>query len=253
MEQKKNEQKTAQIVYMTVLLVLLVMAIAVGMVSAIGKRGKPVESTEPTTSAIPFVQNLPDKDHTSPSVTTALPRVTLATTEKTQPAPEATTAATTPRPVVAVEEPISSLPVFDMPTIGNVSKTFSIDTLVWSNTMEDYRTHNGIDVCASLGEGVMAAADGVVTEVYAHPLMGNTVVIAHDGDAVTVYQNLADEIPVSAGERVKRGEVIGAVGESAMIEIAEEPHLHFEIFVGSDRVDPLSYISKATMTIVYEE
>ena len=251
MEQKKNEQKTAQIVYMTILLVLLVMAIAVGMVSAVGKRNRPAE-TEATTSAIPFVQNLPDKDHSSPSVTTALPRVTVATAEKVQPSPEATTT-TTPRPVVAVEEPISSLPVFDMPTIGNVSKTFSIDALVWSNTMEDYRTHNGIDVCASLGEGVMAAADGIVTEVYVHPLMGNTVVIAHDGDAMTVYQNLADEIPVSAGERVKRGEVIGAVGESAMIEIAEEPHLHFEIFVGSDRVDPLSYISKATMTIVYEE
>lgn len=156
-------------------------------------------------------------------------------------------------PAVAIEEPDSALPEFIMPTIGNVSKTFSIDALVWSNTMEDYRTHNGIDICAAAGEGVMAAADGIVTEVYPDPMMGNTVVIAHDGESETVYQNLGDHIAVSVGDTVKSGEVIGTVGESAIIEIAEEPHLHFEMRVDGVRVDPLSHIAKATMTIVYEE
>jgi len=257
MEQKKNEQKTAQILYITILLVLLVMAIAVGLVTAVGKRNRPAESTEPTATATDMPHSLPDKDHTSPSVTTLLPP---STTEQkpvkpSVPAPVTTTApfVTTPKQVAAIEEPVSALPEFSMPTIGNVAKTFSIDVLVWSNTMEDYRTHNGIDICASVGEGVMAAADGIVTDVYEHPLMGNTVVISHDGDAMTVYQNLADDIAVSAGDVVKSGEVIGAVGESAMIEIAEEPHLHFEMLVSNERVDPLEYISKATMTIVYEE
>lgn len=253
MEQKKHEQKTAQILYITMLLVLLITALAVGLVTAAGRRNRPAETTVPTTLAT--VTTPPEKEHISPSVTTRRP--VLTTPPVTAPVTTAptvtTTPATTPKPAVAMEDPTPTLPQFIMPTIGNVAKTFSIDALVWSNTMEDYRTHNGIDVCASIGEGVMAAADGIVTEVYVDPMMGNTVVIAHDGGAETVYQNLGDDITVSTGDTVKSGEVIGTVGESALIEIAEEPHLHFEMLVNSTRVDPLAYITEATMTIVYEE
>lgn len=255
MEQKKNEQKTAQILYITMLLTLLVTAIAVGLVTAAGRRNRPAETTEPTSASEP-VTTPPDKEHTSPSVTTRLPLITTApkTEAPATSAPTVTTApTTTPKPVAAIEEPISALPQFMMPTIGNVAKTFTVDTLVWSNTMEDYRTHNGIDICASVGEGVMAAADGIVTEIYPDPMMGNTVVITHDGEAQTVYRNLADDIAVNIGDTVKCGEIIGAVGESALIEIAEEPHLHFEVLVNGTHVDPLGYIAEATMTIVYEE
>ena len=55
------------------------------------------------------------------------------------------------------------------------------------------------------------------------------------------------------GDTVKSGEVLGAVGESALIEIAEEPHLHFALSVAGKSVNPLDYISAATMTIVYDE
>ena len=84
-------------------------------------------------------------------------------------------------------------------------------------------------------------------------MMGYTVVVRHDGSAETVYQNLAEDIAVSIGDTVKSGEVIGAVGDSALIEIAEEPHLHFELRVDGKTVNPLDYISAATMTIVYDE
>ncbi len=255
MEQKKNEQKTAQILYITIILVLLVMAIAVGLVTAAGRRNRPAESSASDTSFPATSDTLPDKDHTSPSVTTKAPTVTTAKTDKPATTPPVTTktVTTTPKQVAEVEAPVPTLPEFIMPTIGDVAKTFSIDALVWSNTMEDYRTHNGIDICASIGEGVMAAANGIVTEVYAHPMMGNTVVIAHDGNAETVYQNLADDVPVAVGDTVKAGEIIGAIGESAIIEIAEEPHLHFELQVDGKRVNPLDYIAAATMTIVYED
>lgn len=255
MEQKKNEQKTAQILYITIIMVLLVMAIAVGLVTAAGKRNRPFESSASETTPPTMSDTLPDKDHTSPSVTTNTPIVTPPKTDKPVTTPPVTTknVTGTSKQVAEVEAPVPTLPEFIMPTIGNVAKTFSIDALVWSNTMEDYRTHNGIDICTSIGEGVMAAANGIVTEIYAHPMMGNTVVIAHDGDAETVYQNLADDIPVSVGDTVKAGEIIGAIGESAIIEIAEEPHLHFELQVNGTRVNPLDYITAATMTIVYED
>ncbi len=261
MEQNKNEQKTAQILYITIMLVLVIMALAVGLVTAANRRtAMRAEQTAETTTAATEKTNkflaVEDIDHTSPSVTT---RATEATTEKTtQKAPVTTAATTVATPKEEDKktqaEPHSGVvPKLIMPTIGDVAKKYSIDALVFSNTMEDYRTHNGIDICAALGEGVMAAADGVVTEVYEHPMMGNTIVIAHEGDSLSVYQNLADEVAVSVGDAVKAGEIIGAVGDSAIIEIAEEPHLHFEVMVGGEYQDPLDYISLETMTVVYDE
>lgn len=257
MEQKKNEQKTAQVLYMTIILVLLIMAVAVGLVTAANKRNKPAEtsadsaavsSSAQTTAHLPIVTTSP-KPQTEPTQPTATKPA--ETSAATRPATPGTTATT--KQAAAADAPESTLPVFIMPSIGNVSKSYSVDVLVYSDTMEDYRTHSGIDICAGTGEGVMAAADGVVSEVYAHPMMGYTVVIRHDGGAETVYQNLAEDIAVSVGDTVKSGEVIGAVGDSALIEIAEEPHLHFELRVGGKTVNPLDYISAATMTIVYDE
>ncbi len=255
MENKKNEQKTAQILYITIMLVMLIMALAVGLVTAANRRKAPLEVPEATTTQreIARTSAVSEIDHTSPSVTTKneVPKETVATTER----PAVTTAVSTKeseRPAQA-DMPVEKIPEFIMPTIGDVSKKFSIDALVFSNTMEDYRTHNGIDVCANIGDGVMAAADGVVTDVYEHPMMGNTVVISHEGDATSVYQNLAEDITVSVGDVVKSGEIIGAVGDSALVEIAEEPHLHFEITVGGEYKNPLDYISVETMTVVYEE
>ena len=255
MEQKKNEQKTAQVLYMTIILVLLIMAAAVGLVTAANKRNKPAEtsanSAEVSTSAqttahLPLVTTAP-----RPQTTQTLPAATEPAETSAATRPAASAAATDP--ITEAAAPESTLPVFIMPTIGNVSKSYSVDVLVYSDTMEDYRTHSGIDICAGTGEGVMAAADGVVSEVYAHPMMGYTVVVRHDGGAETVYQNLAEDIAVSVGDTVKSGEVIGAVGDSALIEIAEEPHLHFELRVDGKTVNPLDYISAATMTIVYDE
>lgn len=255
MEQKKNEQKTAQVLYMTIILVLLIMAVAVGLVTAANKRNKPAEtsanSAEVSTSAqttahLPIVTTAP-----KPQTTQTLPAATEPAETSAATRPAASAAATDP--ITEAAAPESTLPVFIMPTIGNVSKSYSVDVLVYSDTMEDYRTHSGIDICAGTGEGVMAAADGVVSEVYAHPMMGYTVVVRHDGSAETVYQNLAEDIAVSVGDTVKSGEVIGAIGDSALIEIAEEPHLHFELRVDGKTVNPLDYISAATMTIVYDE
>lgn len=242
MERKNKEQKTAQILYITIIMVLLIMALAVGLVTATNRRNPPkITNTQKASETT----RVPEKDHTSPSVTT-LPIITAPTETS---APETAP----PAPVINTDKPSDSLPEFMLPTVGAVSKTFSIDTLVYSNTMEDYRTHNGIDVSAAIGESVVASADGIVTEIYEHPMMGYTVVIAHGGDSETVYQNLSEEILTSVGETVKAGQVIGAVGESAIIEIADEPHLHFEMLVSGQRVNPLDFISEATMTVVYED
>ena len=248
MEQRNSEQKTAQILYITIILVMLIMAVTVGLVTAANKAKESEITTADTTV-----------NRTSSTVTTKAPAVTTAITTAKQPVvtttakPVQTTALTTKTKPTVAEPEVLPLPTFAMPANGNISAEFSIDTLVFSNTMEDYRTHNGIDICAPVGSAVVAAADGVVSEVYEHPMMGYTVVISHDGDAESVYQNLDDEGAVKVGDIVKCGDVIGAVGESAIIEIAEEPHLHFEMCIAGERVNPLDYIDESKATMSYEE
>ena len=63
-------------------------------------------------------------------------------------------------------------PTYVLPADGYVLKNFSMDLPVWSLTMEDYRTHNGIDVSAACGSAVYAMTGGVITDISEHPLMG---------------------------------------------------------------------------------
>jgi len=136
------------------------------------------------------------------------------------------------------------LPNFQVPVIGVISKEHSVSALVFSVTMNDYRTHNGVDIATTDGADVHAVADGVVEELWQDPLMGYCISISHEGDALSIYKNLRPESisGLSAGDKVVAGQVIGSVGDSALIEIAEEPHLHFELKIGGVSVDPCDYI-----------
>ncbi|MBE6663814.1 MAG: M23 family metallopeptidase [Ruminococcaceae bacterium] len=133
-----------------------------------------------------------------------------------------------------------TLPTFSLPVSGNISMDFSDSVPVFSQTMNDYRTHLGVDLSANLGDEVLAVADGVVTNVWDDPFMGKCVSIEHSGNAVSIYKNLDPEVNdgIIIGASVKSGDIIGAVGESAMNEIAEEPHLHYELKVNGTHVDP---------------
>lgn len=72
--------------------------------------------------------------------------------------------------------------------------------------------------------------------------MGTTVVIDHGGELTSTYCNLASQPPVSVGDRVERGTVIGSVGDTAIAESALASHLHLEMAQNGLSVDPLSYL-----------
>ena len=131
-----------------------------------------------------------------------------------------------------------------MPVNGEIGIDFSDSVPVFSQTMNDYRTHEGIDIMVNLGEEVVAVADGVVTNVWNDPFMGTCVSIEHSGNAISVYKNLDPEVKdgIIIGANVKCGDVIGAVGETAMNELAEEPHLHYELKINGKCVDPKEYL-----------
>ncbi|MBO7150163.1 MAG: M23 family metallopeptidase, partial [Clostridia bacterium] len=103
------------------------------------------------------------------------------------------------------------------------------------------------------GAPVYAAADGVIESVYDDPLLGKCVRISHSGQAVTVYCTLQSELAegIVSGAAVESGQALGAVGETALSEVAEEPHLHFEMEVNGVSVDPLDYISKESQEVSF--
>jgi lipoprotein NlpD len=98
--------------------------------------------------------------------------------------------------------------------------------------------HDGIDLAAPEGTPVRAAGDGVVLFAGEQRGYGNLVLLAHEGDLVTVYAHNARNL-VSAGERVPRGAEIAQVGHTGN---ATGPHLHFEVRVGVRPRDPLGFL-----------
>ena len=127
---------------------------------------------------------------------------------------------------------------------GLLVKDYSADIPVFSMTMEDYRIHSGIDIAADAGTEVIAAADGEITGVFYDPMMGQTVEITHDGGFITVYKNLQTKMPASIteGAYVSAGDTIGYVGDTALIEISDSPHLHFEMKKDGESLNPLSHV-----------
>ena len=149
---------------------------------------------------------------------------------------------------------------FLLPVSGVMQQKHDSALQVFSPTMGDYRVHLGIDIGTVEGASVSAMADGTIAQVWEDVLMGQCVAVKHGGDCYTVYKNLSAELPESAvvGAVVKAGDVIGTVGESAMVEVAEEPHLHLEMTVGGLQVNPLDYLdddAKATLNedVNYED
>ena len=149
----------------------------------------------------------------------------------------------------------AALPTFRSPIEnGTVLRTHSVTVPVFSPTMEDYRTHTGIDILCAPSSPVLAAADGRIGNFWYDPMMGYTLTVVHGGDAVTYYQGLAEELPegIDVGAEVKAGQVIACSGNTALIECEDEEHLHFMMTVDGVQVDPAEYISLPTMATVYE-
>ena len=126
--------------------------------------------------------------------------------------------------------------------LGQRRAAYSVDALQYNATTQDWRTHAGVDLAASVGTPVKAAGSGVVTAVYDDEFLGTTVVINHPDGHVSQYSNLAVMPSVSAGDSVEAGQTIGAVCETALLEIADEPHLHFAVYANGDTIDPAEFI-----------
>lgn len=133
-------------------------------------------------------------------------------------------------------------PEFSNPVEGENMRGFAKDSLIYSDTLEEWVTHLGIDIKAERTSVVKAAEAGKVTSIKNDPRYGLTIVIEHVNGFKTVYSNLLTSEFVKEGESVEKGQSIGTVGNSASFEIVDEPHLHFEIIKDNVNVDPSIYI-----------
>ena len=129
------------------------------------------------------------------------------------------------------------------PLAGTTLAEYSMDALTYNQTTRDWRVHDGLDIGAEAGAKVSAAADGTVYTVYNDETMGMTVVIRHDGGYITKYASLAEDVSVKAGDKVTAGQVIGAVGSTALLENAVGDHLHFSVTCNGELMNPKDFLN----------
>lgn len=200
--------------------------------SASTEIGKTVEESKNETSNT----NLNTNVNTTNTSTANLTTNTSTNTTSNATTPENTTTTNTEEPEEVVE--LS----FQMPVEGEITKQYARDNLVYSNTLEEWTTHLGIDIKAEKTSVVKASEAGTVKSIKNDPRYGLTIVIEHNKQYQTVYSNLLSSEFVVEGEKVEKGQSIGTVGNTAAFEIADEPHLHFEILKDSIQEDPTIYL-----------
>lgn len=133
-------------------------------------------------------------------------------------------------------------PEFTKPVEGEQIREFAKDSLIYSETLEEWITHLGIDIKAERTTVVKAAEKGKILSIKNDPRYGLTIVIEHVNGFKSVYSNLLTSEFVKEGEEVKKGQSIGTVGNSAPFEILDDPHLHFEILKDNVNIDPTIYL-----------
>ena len=211
--------------------------------SASTEMGKTVEEQTENNTSNQVVNNINTTDSNNASTgtdtntnTSNVPTTNVVTKNDTK-----STNTTTTNSEVEKKESNVEL-AFQKPVEGDIVKEYAQDNLVYSETLQEWVTHSGIDIKADKTTVVKSAEAGTVKSIKNDPRYGLTIVIEHANNFQTVYANLLTSEFVVEGEKVEKGQSIGTVGNTAVFEIADEPHLHFEILKDNIQVDPSIYL-----------
>lgn len=192
----------------------------------------PIEEMDQTQEAVVSATQMP--------VIHILPSVTPAPEQEEEPE-----SVTEPVMATATEAPtqqVSGNTKAPAPVQGEVIWDFAMDRLLYSQTLDQWTTHEGVDIACEEGTKVKAVLAGTVEEVREDDALGYTVVLSHPGDKKSLYANLSGEIPVKAGDKVNAGDTVGLVGHSSLLECGDESHLHFGFYVKGEAVNPQKYV-----------
>jgi murein DD-endopeptidase MepM/ murein hydrolase activator NlpD len=194
-----------------------------------------------------FVSSIP-KVHTEISGSSS--QSTVATTNPTRPVGEVvtnipddrtnedeTTAVSSNTKTTAIEADL-----FILPLTNEVIREFSNNKPVYSPSMNDWRVHNGVDFKGSESQSIKALADGTIVSIGEDPLWGNVVVIDHGYGIKSQYYGIK-VTKFKAKDTVKVGDVIGTLSD-VPCESLDGPHLHLEILVNNEYVNPIDAIGR---------
>ena len=132
---------------------------------------------------------------------------------------------------------------FALPMGTDIIKDFSNGEMVESKTMGDWRVHNGIDFGGSAGNEVVAVGKGTVTKVYDDSFWGTIVEIDHGNGMTVKYCGMNGTSCLPEGSEVEKFDKIGTLGHIP-VEISDEDHLHLEVLIDGEYVDPLKALNK---------
>lgn len=123
----------------------------------------------------------------------------------------------------------------------SVITSFSNDTPVYSQTLDEWACHVGLDFSCKEGDEIKSAANGIVKSITEDGVYGKTVVVSHSDGFSTLYSGL-DNINVSVDELITEGQIIGNVSASLPFEAHMGTHIHFELIKDGVNVNPLSFV-----------
>lgn len=127
-----------------------------------------------------------------------------------------------------------------LPLNSKVEKDYSDGDMVYSETMDDWRTHNGIDISGNVGDNAISVQDGEVIEITTDELWGEKITIQHGNGLKAIYCGV--KAKVKNGEKVEQGQVIGTV-VSIPLEEKDGVHVHLETEVDGKTVDPIKALN----------
>jgi len=146
--------------------------------------------------------------------------------------------AQTPKaPESKAESAAPSASVFMMPVSGEIMNEFSSDQLIYSVTMSDWRTHDGVDIKCEKGSQIKAVNNGEVLSIKEDPYLGYVFEIKH-GAFTVYYCGMSKTTHLKKGSLVKIGDVIG-ITDNIPSECLEESHFHMAVKQNGKYVDPL--------------
>lgn len=131
---------------------------------------------------------------------------------------------------------------FILPISGEIGMEYSTEKLIYSKTLEEWITHNGIDILGEEAAPIKAVESGTVESIKMDPRYGNTIIIKHNDEYKSIYSNVSTTDLVYVGKKIEKGEIISGVGKGFGFECMEEPHIHLTILKNGESINPFEII-----------
>lgn len=138
-----------------------------------------------------------------------------------------------------VEDDAPEVVKFVFPLQGEIMKVFSGDKLVFNQTTQDWRTHDGIDIEAAVNSPVYLIGDGIVENIIENNINNFTIEFSHADGINSIYYGISD-FKFEEGDTVSQYDIIGWVGKTGFE--SGKSHLHFEMTKKGELINPLDIL-----------